>query len=592
MGTNEKFRKISITFYIVLAVFLLLVIRLWQLQILQGNEYRKLSESNRLKIISIPAPRGIIFDRNGIPLVKNSPYYCASLIPDQFDKSKANLLSQILNIPADEILEKLGKNNLKPFELIRLKEGLSFKDVVYVESRRSDIPGLVIDVEVSREYIYGEVGSHIIGYLGKLTPSQSKEPAFKDVPRDVFIGQWGVEKLFDYSLRGIHGKRIIEVDALGREIRLLQEKPAIKGKDITLSIDINLQQKAENALGKKAGAIIALNPETGEILSMVSKPSFDPNLFTRGINYDEWISLTQDKRKPILNRALQGLYPPGSIFKIVTAVAGLEEGVITRETRINCKGGIIYGGRYFGCWRRDGHGIISLHRAMVESCDAYFYEIGKRLGIDKIYDYAISLGLGKETGVEFPDEQKGFIPNTKWKVENKKVPWFIGETFHAAIGQGYILVTPVQIAVMTGAIANGGILYKPTLVKDTQPTIIGKPDIKIETLETIKKALYGVVNDSKGTGLAAKSNLINIAGKTGTAQVVELKKDTGNLPERFRDHAWFAAFAPVEKPEISLAVLVEHGGKGGGVAAPIAKEIIEAYLSPKNKEEKFLSKNN
>ncbi len=586
---KEKSEKILIITYTVIVAFLLLVMRLWQLQILQGSEYRKLSEDNRLRIISIPAPRGIIFDRNGIQLVKNSPYYYASLITKEFDKSKVDSLSKLLNIPAEEIIEKINKNSPSPFVPIRLKEGLPFGEVAYIESRRSDFRGLIIEVEVSREYIYGDVGSHLIGYLGKLNPSQSKDPALKEIPPDTFIGQWGVELLFDKSLRGTLGKRVIEVDALGREIRLLQEKPPIKGKDITLSIDINLQEEAEKAFGEKAGALVAIKPDTGEILGMVSKPSFDPNLFAKGISYDKWIAFTQDKKNPMLNRALQSQYPPGSTFKIVTAIAALEEGIISPETKVDCRGGIDYGRWHFGCWRKQGHGVVSLHRAIVESCDTYFYEAGKRLGIDKIYDYATNLGLGKKTGIELGREKQGLIPNTKWKLKNKKQPWFLGETFNAAIGQGYVAVTPIQLAVMTSIIANGGNLYRPTLIKGAQPIISGKVKIRSDTLEIVKSGLFGVVNEPGGTGWAAKSQLMSIGGKTGTAQVVAIKRDSQYLPEKFRDHAWFVAFAPVEKPEIALAVLVEHGGHGGGAAAPIAKRAIEGYMNSKNKNPEFIS---
>jgi penicillin-binding protein 2 len=586
---KEKSEKILIIAYVVVAAFLLLIMRLWQLQILQGKEYRKLSEANRLRIISIPAPRGIIFDRNGIQLVKNSPYYYASLIPDEFDIRKVDSLSKVLNMPIEEILEEINKNGLSPFSPIRLKQGLSFTEVALIEARRSDFPGLIIEAEVSREYLYGDVGSHLIGYLGKLNPSQSKDPALKDIPPDTFIGQWGVELLFDKSLRGTLGKRVIEVDALGREIRLLQEKPPIKGKDITLSIDINLQEEAEKAFGEKAGALVAIKPDTGEILGMVSKPSFDPNLFAKGISYDKWIAITQDKKNPMLNRALQSQYPPGSVFKIVTAIAGLEEGVISPETKVDCRGGIDYGRWHFGCWRKQGHGVVSLHRAIVESCDTYFYEAGKRLGIDKIYDYATNLGLGKKTGIELGREKQGLIPNTNWKLENKKHPWYLGETFNAAIGQGYVAVTPLQLAVMTSTIANGGNLYKPTLIKDAQPIISGKVKIRSDTFEIVKSGLFGVVNEPGGTGWAAKSQLMSIGGKTGTAQVVAIKRDSQYLPEKFRDHAWFVAFAPVEKPEIALAVLVEHGGHGGGAAAPIAKRAIEGYMNSKNKKPEFIS---
>jgi penicillin-binding protein 2 len=578
MKTKSEHEKILILSYIIISAFFFLVMRLWQLQVLQGDEYRKLSEANRLRIVNIPAPRGIIFDRNGIPLVKNSPYCYASVIPDEFDKTRAGLLAKVLGLPVEEILEKLNSPDLSPFVPVRLKQGLSLRDIAYIEARRSDYPGLIIEAEVNREYPLGDVGAHLLGYLGKPSPSQLKEPAFSDIPPDMFIGQWGVEKLFDRTLRGVPGKRIIEVNALGREIRMLQETPPIKGKDITLSIDINLQKKAEEAFGERAGALVAVEPETGEILGLISKPSFDPNLFTKGIDPNAWEAITKDKRNPMLNRALQSQYPPGSTFKIVTAIAGLEEGVITPDTKFDCRGGIRYGRRIFHCWRRHGHGVISLHRAIVESCDVYFYEVGQRLGIDKIHDYATDLGLGSKTEIKLGNERQGLIPSRKWKLEKKKLPWYPGETLNAAIGQGYIGVTPIQQAEMISTVANGGVLYRPSLIKAIRPVVLGKLHISPENLEIVKKGLLGVVNEPSGTGWAAKSDLTSIAGKTGTAQVVTTGRGSMSSAEKFRDHAWFVAFAPFEKPEIALSVLVEHGGHGGSAAAPIAKTAIEAYI--------------
>jgi len=578
MNVQAEYKKFLVISYAVIIAFLFLVLRLWQLQLLQGHEYRKLSEANRLRIVNIPAPRGIIFDRNGIPLVKNSPYYFASVIPDEFDKTKIHLLSKVLNIPEEEIIGKLNKPDLSPFIPVQLKQGLSFNDIAYIEARRSDLPGLIIETEITREYIYGDIGSHLIGYLGKLSLAQAEDPAFKDVSPDTFIGQWGIEKLFDHSLRGTPGKRIIEVNALGRELRLLQENPPIKGQDIILSMDINLQKESEKAFGEQAGALVAIEPDTGEILAMVSKPSFDPNLFTRGISSEKWLAILRDKKNPMLNRTFQSQYPPGSTFKIITAVAGLEEGVITTDTKTECKGGINYGTWRFGCWLRSGHGLVSLHRALVESCDVYFYEVGKRLGIDKIFRYATGFGLGEKTGIQLGQEKQGLIPNTKWKLEKKKQSWFLGETFNAAIGQGYVAATPLQLALMTGTVANGGTLYKPSLLRGAHPVIAGKVPLKPGTLAAIKSGLSGVVNEPSGTGWAAQSSVTAIAGKTGTAQVIALKSGFQPSKERFRDHAWFVAFAPVEKPLIALSVLVEHGGHGGGAAAPIAKIAIEEYL--------------
>jgi penicillin-binding protein 2 len=581
VNTRGESEKISIISYLVIAAFLFLIMRLWQLQILQGSEYRKLSEANRLRIVNIPAPRGIIFDRNHTPLVKNSAYYFASVIPGEFDRTKTNLLAGVLQIAPEQIQDGLDVSGARPFVPVRLKQGLSFEEIAYIEARKSDFPGLMIEAEVSREYPYGELGSHLIGYLGKPSPSQLKDPAFKNIPPDMFIGQWGIEKLFDDSLRGVPGKRIIEVNALGRQLRMLQETPPAKGNDLTISIDLNLQREAERAFGERAGALVALKPDTGEILGMISKPSFDPNLFTRGMSRNEWMAISSNRKNPMLNRALQSQYPPGSTFKIVTALAGLEEGVINPDTRVDCRGSIRLGNRTFGCWRKEGHGVVSLYRALVESCDVYFYEAGKRLGIDRIHQYATSIGLGRKTGIALGKERQGLIPSTAWKKEAKKLPWFPGETLNAAIGQGYVSATPIQLAVMTGTVANGGMRYEPHLIKDAAPVMAERLRVNPENLDIIKKGLFGVVNERSGTGWAAKSYITPVSGKTGTAQVIGLRKGAASYSEMFRDHAWFVAYAPDSKPEIALAVLVEHGGHGGAAAAPIAKTAIDAYMKPK-----------
>ncbi|MCL5022254.1 MAG: penicillin-binding protein 2 [Nitrospirae bacterium] len=566
--------------YVITALFLILAIRLWQLQILQGNEYRKISEGNRLRIIKVAAPRGIIYDRNGVPLVKNTPYYSVALNPQVLDRVDIPALAGLLKMDRDVIAEKIREQAKRSmYEPVRLKEGLSFGEIALIEARRSDFPGLSIDVDVSRDYLYGSVGAHLIGYLGKPNEFQSRSPDFKDVPTDAFIGQWGIEKLYDKHLRGTPGERIIEVDALGRELRLLSEKSPVRGEDLRLAMDIRVQKEAEDAFGEKTGAAVALKPDTGEVLAFVSKPSFDPNLFARGIEYDQWKELNENRRLPLLDRALQSQYPPGSTFKIVTAIAALEEGAVDTGTKVACNGGISYGRWHFGCWRKTGHGILSLHRALVESCDVYFYETGKRLGIDKIAFYARELGLGKGSGLELVRERRGLIPDTKWKEEKRKQPWYLGETFNAAIGQGYVAVTPFQMAELMSVVANGGYVYRPSLLMlSKKPEPVEKLKIKEETLATIRSALFGVVNENGGTGWSAKSSRVSICGKTGTAQVVGLRRESKYLSEMQRDHAWFVAFAPYETPEIALSVMVEHGGHGGVAAAPIAKRAIEAYM--------------
>lgn len=566
--------------YLILSVFFIFTFRLLQLQILDGNKYKELSENNRLKIVKIPATRGIIYDRNGVALVKNIPFLSASVIPNNLKEIDINKLSKLIKINPEELKEIINKKDNGPFTPIKIKQGLTFEELAYIEARRSDFPGLSIDIESSRQYPFGNIGSHIIGYLGKITPEQSSNKELRSLPPDALIGQWGAEALFDNTLRGIAGEKIIEVDALGRELRKLQESPAVKGSDIYLSIDINVQKAAEESFGDKAGAIVAVKPNSGEILALASLPSFDPNLFAKGIPYEEWKSLIEDKKKPMLNRAIQSQYPPGSIFKIITAIAALEEKVIDEKEKIFCRGGINYGRWSFGCWKKGGHGFVDLHKALVESCDVYFYEIGKRLGIDKIYKYAVAFGLGKETGIDIipVKEKKGLIPNAEWKREKKNLPWYLGDTFISAIGQGFITVTPIQMAMMTSAIFNGGYIYKPSLIKDNK-ILVKTVRIDQKTIDIIKEALSGVVNEQGGTAQGARSFLTQIGGKTGTAQVVGKKR--GLSGERFMDHAWFVAFAPVENPEIALSVFVEHGGSGGAIAAPIAKKTIEAYVKSK-----------
>lgn len=581
--------KISTIAVLIGIGFLVLLLRLWQLQILQGDELRRVSETNRLRVIGVPAPRGIIFDRNRIPLVKNAPYFCASIIPQEFDNRNIPSLAALLGMPEEELVKVISRKTRSPFTPVRLKEGLTFDEVSYLEARRSDFPGLMIDIEATRDYIYGSVASHVIGYLGKITPAQAKDGSYRDVPPDAFIGQWGVEKLFDKTLRGTAGQRIIEVDAVGREIRLLRENPPVKGEDLMLSIDIALLKEAAEAFGGRAGALVAFDPNNGEVLGLVSEPSFDPNQFAKGISSEDWNALMTDKKLPMLNRALQSQYPPGSTFKIVSALAGLQEKEIDEHSKVDCRGGISFGKWHFGCWKKGGHGTVAVHRAIVESCDVFFYETGRRLGFDRIATHARELGLGSETGIPLVTEKKGLIPDAAWKREKKKTEWFLGETFINSIGQGYVLTSPAQLAQMTSAVANGGVLYTPSLLKVTTPEIRKMTVPDPEALRLVREGMKGVVNEPSGTAYASRSGSTLIAGKTGTAQVVGIRKESHLLAERFRDHAWFVAYAPFDDPRIALAVLVEHGGHGGAAAAPIAKKAIEAFLLPVEKKRELLN---
>jgi penicillin-binding protein 2 len=574
MTTIDR-HNIKVVAFFICAGFVLAVVRLWQLQVLEGRALRQASEENHLRITSLLAPRGIIYDRNDIPLVKNSPNFCVSLLPDVAQRGDLPAIASLLDMPLEE-LEKKFDSIEGDVEPVRLKEGLSFEDLSRVEARLSDFPELVVDVDIARDYIYGSLASHLIGYIGKLSPLQAKNPAFADLPREGLTGQWGLEKLYDKDLRGTAGKRMIEVDALGRELRVVGEEQPIKGKDLHLGLDINLQMAAETAFGNRAGAMVAINPKTGELLGFMSKPEFDPNKFVFGLKPEDWKALADDERHPMLNRVIQSQYPPGSTFKIIGAIAALESGLLTPDSKFTCRGGLALGSHVFGCWKKGGHGTINMHQALVESCDVYFYNVGMTIGVDRIARYARAFGLGSRAGLGLGSEKSGLIPDTEWKRVTRNQPWYMGETLNVAIGQGYVSVTPFQMVRMMAAIANGGMLPFITFTKSDLP-LKGQPvglPVKESTYEFVRSALAGVVNDPGGTArLAAHSSIVTIAGKTGTAQTTNSKKG--------KDDAWFVAYAPVENPEVAIVVMVENGGHGASAAAPIAKKAIEAFMQSK-----------
>jgi penicillin-binding protein 2 len=573
---EERVRVFS---YIILAVFALFILRLWDLQVVKGRWYREISERNRLRSIAIPAQRGIIYDRNHVPLVDNEPSFDIAIIREDFsdDPERLSLLAGLLDLSPEEIEKRLKDGTGSPLSPVKIKQDVSFKEVAMIEARRMDLPGLVVEVVPRRNYIYGRLASHVIGYLGYMTPRQLRDPAYNDVPVTAFVGHYGIEKTYDSLLRGKAGRRIVEVDATGRVVRIVGIQRPVKGRDITLTLDIDVQREAEEGLRGRAGAVVVLAPETGEVLAMASAPSFDPNLFARGISYRDWRRLINDPRRPLLNRAIQGVYPPGSTFKIIGALAALEEGVIDSATEFTCRGAIEMGGRSFRCWKEKGHGRISLYRAITESCDVYFYEIGKRLGIERIAEYARMFGLGEPSGIELDGERRGIVPSMEWKLKNLHERWYGGETLNTVIGQGYLSATPLQMARMVSAVINGGRLYRVHLLRDRPIELERTIEIDPGSESFLKRALIGVVEDSNGTGRKAHSGWVRIGGKTGTAQVVK-KGQRGVRSKRNRDHAWFVAFAPEDEPEVAVSVFVEHGGQGGTAAAPIARDVIEAYF--------------
>jgi penicillin-binding protein 2 len=577
--------------------FFLIFVHLWYLQVIKGSELRRLSENNRIRIRENPADRGVLFDRKGRVLAQNRPSFEVSLIPEDLKINPEVLtkVGEMLDMDQDEIENKLKSQKRRPpFKPVKIKSDIDWNELALLEFNRVHLPGLVVDVRPRRNYNYGDLASHLIGYLGEVDENELRQSKDASYRMGTLIGKFGVEYRWETDLKGVDGGRQIEVDALGREIKPLQSVDPFPGNNLILTIDLDLQRVAEEAFQEKSGALIAMDPQNGRILAMVSKPSFDPNLFARNILPEEWKSLMEDSRHPLQNKGIQGQYPPGSVFKIVTAIAGLESGMITPNMQITCTGAYPYGNRNFRCWKEGGHGTLSLHRALVESCDIYFYQVGLKIGVDLIAHYANEFGLGKTTGIALTHEKSGTVPSSSWKKKHSGVPWYSGETLSLSVGQGYVNTTPLQLVALMSAVANGGHFYLPQVVervediygkvlKEYRPVERRKANISEDTFHTIQEALMGAVNEPHGTGGVCALKDFKVAGKTGTAQVVAMpqnfrKGDTNRMPLKFRDHAWFAAYAPVENPRIAIAVLVENGGFGAAAAAPIAKKVFEKFF--------------
>ena len=570
----------------------LLLLRAWQLQIVQGTYYDGLSENNRLRIVEIPPPRGRIYDRNGALLVNNVPSFNLYMVPgDMPDPSRViTRLAGLTDLSQQKITDRLKKKKGDPFRPIKIKEDLLMEEFARIEGHGLELPGVKVEVEFKRHALSGSLAAHLLGYVGEISQKQLALEQYQSVKGGAIIGQYGVEQTYDSVLRGLPGEKKIEVDVLGHERTVIHITPPRRGDDIFLNLDLNLQKTAEEALSDRPGAIVVINPNNGEILSMVSHPSFDPNLLSKGVSSKAWTELINNKERPLTNRVIHGQYPPGSIFKIILSAALLETETARPSDEIECKGFIRFGKRTFRDWKRGGHGLVNMHRSLVESCDVYYYEMGRELGVDTIAKFAHLFGLGESTGIDLGFEKKGLIPTKAWKKKSLKEPWYPGETLSVAIGQGFVSATPLQLVTMIGAVASDGVWYTPHLLKKIRESITGRStdaepakgrDLPIskKTLRSIREALAGVVLERHGTASKSRSDLVSIAGKTGTAQVIGRKGGNfEDIPEAFQDHAWFVAFAPVENPEIAVVVLVEHGGHGGSAAAPLAREIIDSYF--------------
>jgi penicillin-binding protein 2 len=567
-----------------------LALRLWSLQIREGAYYRDLAVNNRTRAVLLEPARGLIYDRNGVLLANNAPSFNLYVTPEDV-KDRDRLvegLVRLIGLDEARVRQKLSERGSK-LAPRKIRGGLTLREAALVESHRLDFPGVMIQAESQRHYRLGPAAAHVLGYVGEISAEQLERADAAGLHQGSIVGQYGVERTYDASLRGRAGQKMIEVDALGHEKRVVATERPQPGDDVYLTIDIRLQQLAEGLLGEEAGAIVALDPTNGEVLALASRPGFDPNMLSRDLSPKQWDEVIRDEGRPLTNRATQGQYPPGSTFKIVMAAAALDTNTVTPDSKIRCTGGYQFGKRLFKDWKTGGHGPMDIRQALVHSCDVYFYSVGQRMGIDTIAAYATRFGLGRETGVELPSERGGIVPSTAWKERVRREPWWPGETVSASIGQGYVTVTPLQMAHLTATVANGGTVFRPRLVRGITERAngvyrefaaieAGQLAIKPEALALIQEAMAGVV--THGTATRARSSLVTIAGKTGTAQTVALRQGPEkDIPKRFRDHAWFISYAPVEAPAIAVAVLAEHMGHGGTAAAPLAKQLIEAYVA-------------
>jgi len=590
--------RFTFFFWVVLVAVCLLVLRLWYLQIIKGEDLLKRSENNRIRIREVKAMRGIILDSRGVVLVENRPSFDVVIFPEDVrdlsglvEKLEALYRKVNLTFPMDYETIREAR---RPFTPLRVDRNVSREKLALIETHSLDLPGVGIDVMPVREYYYGEMMAHVLGYIGEVSRDDlERDKAYRSGD---LIGKFGLEKALDPFIRGKAGGEQVEVNVIGKKIKTLGRVEPSQGYRIVLSLDSQVQKAAWTALEGKAGAVVALDPRDGSILALVSRPGFDPNLFNRGITSDLWEKLSSNPLHPMENRAVAGQYPPGSTYKLIVAAAALEEGTITPETAFNCPGHFDMGTRSFRCWRKYGHGRVSLHRAIVESCDVYFYNVGKILGVDRIAQYAQAFGLGARTGVALAGERRGLVPTREWKLARFGVAWQPGETISIAIGQGYNTATPIQLANAYAAVANNGEYFTPRIVKRVEtddgeiieefPTEKkGVLPMSQENIQLLKKALWGVVNEPGGTGGQARVAGRDVAGKTGTAQVIGMAEgdDGSSYPYEYRDHALFVSFAPRDNPEIVVAVVAEHAGHGGSAAAPVAKKVIEAYFAGKTK---------
>lgn len=582
------FKKRSTYGYIVVAVFLsLLAVRLFYMQVISYDKFKTLSENNRIRIIRLPADRGFIKDVKGRLLVKNSPSYELKIVKEDVKDLNAILdkLSKVLPIDKAYAIKQVEKSYL--YEPAVILRGLSVNQVAQIMEHSDDYAGVEIGLEAVRSYSDSLAFSHILGYLSEVNEQELKDTDY--YRSGDMIGKTGIEKMYEEQLRGVDGARQVEVDSYGRPIDILSEKNSVPGENITLTVDADIQTFMHRLMQDKKGAIVVMDINNFNVLGLYSAPTYDLNYFTPFATTQQRMSVMRDPNKPLLNRAIEGRYPPGSVFKVLMAVVGLMEHKINPGSTFTCSGAMQYGNFKYKCWKKDGHGTINLIGAIEQSCDVYFYNLGLILGIDPISEYAEKLSLGHKTGIPLPNEKSGFFPSRQWKKEVRHEAWYPGETIITSIGQGYIATTPIQIAVMLGGLFNGGYVYTPNLVRYFENTVTGQVTEPPKTLvnkvvvskwaeKAVMEGMRRVVEGDHATGYRAKVPGVHIGGKTGTAQVVSLKRtedmDEDAIPERYRDHSWFAAVFPVNNPRYVAVAMIEHGGAGSKGAAPIVGALV------------------
>lgn len=589
----------------------ILLSRMYYLQVLESDRYKTLAEENRISTRLLAPPRGLIFDRFGQPMAQNNQNFRVLVISEQTEgnlNATLEALNKILPLTDGEI-QRIRKDvrRSRDFTPVTIRENLTWEQMAAIQLNAPDLPGIIIDEGLSRFYPFKEASAHLLGYVGAVSEEEIasgnpllKLPGFR-------VGKSGIELEYNAALCGKEGAQRVEVNAVGRVIREIERDEGIPGMTLPLTIDMRIQNIAYKKMKGESGAAVLLDIYTGEILALVSTPGFDPNKFNRGLTSEEWRKISTDERNALLNKALGGLYSPGSTFKMIVALAALEAGVIRPDTKVFCGGHIMMGSHRFHCWKGSGHGNVDLKEALMHSCDIYFYEVARRTGIDKIAAMAKRFGLGVSTGVNLPGEKAGLMPTRRWKEVILGEQWLQGDTYNAGIGQGYILTTPMQLAVMTAILANDGYKIKPTILvpENRDSSVCHGENLNISKahLQLMREGMFDVVNGSEGTGKAARLNVGGklIAGKTGTTQVKRISmkereqgvRSQDDIPWEERNHALFVSFGPTENPRYALAVVIEHGGGGAKTAAPIAKAIMEAALKldPASKPPKNPKKN-